>query len=294
VSNVASAFARRAETAQWMSPATRRMALAKLRELYVGIGYPDRWEDYSDLLVDAHDPIGNLRRAGDRDYRLAVGRIGKPIDRTAWLIAPQTAGAILVFEQNAYDFAAALLQVPKFDPDASDAAAYGAIGTVIGHDVTHFVDMLGAQYDLDGRARRWWTADDSVRFQAVAAPLDAQFSAYHPQSGLAVDGKLTQTENVADLGGLVAALDAYHATLGKKISDRNYVRQRDREFFIAFARSWRAKMNDAGMRKQLMNDHAPENYRVATVRNLDAWYAAFDVRPGDRLYVEPAARVHVW
>ena len=294
VANVTAAFIRRVEAATWMSPSTKATALAKLRTLYVGVGYPEQWQDYSDLFVDPRDPLGNLRRVADRSYRRAVARIGQPIDRTEWLIAPQTAGAVLVFEQNAYDFSAALLQPPKFDATASDAATYGAIGAIIGHDVTHFVDVLGAQYDIEGRMRRWWTAEDSARFQALAEPLVNQFSAYRPFPDLSVNGKLTETENIADLGGLAAAFDAYRATLGSRITDKNYVRQHDREFFIAFAQGWRAKLDDGAMRKQLANDHAPENYRVAIVRNFDAWYDAFDVVKGQRLYLEPRARVRIW
>jgi putative endopeptidase len=294
VANVTAAFVRRVEGAKWMSPPTKATALAKLKTLYVGVGYPEQWQDYSDLVVDPRDPLGNLRRAADRSYRRAVARIGQPIDRTEWLIAPQTAGAVLVFEQNAYDFSAALLQPPKFDPTASDAAAYGAIGAIIGHDVTHFVDVLGAQYDTEGRIRRWWTADDSARFQALAEPLVNQFSGYSPFPELKLDGRLTETENVADLGGLAAAFDAYRRTLGSRITDKSYVRQHDREFFIAFAQGWRANISESAMRKQIANDHAPENYRVSTVRNFDAWYDAFDVVKGQRLYLEPTARVRIW
>jgi predicted metalloendopeptidase len=294
VANVTAAFVRRAEAATWMSPATKATALAKLKTLYVGVGYPEQWQDYSDLVVDPRDPVGNLRRVAERNYRRAVARIGQPIDRTEWLIAPQTAGAVLVFEQNAYDFSAALLQPPKFDPTASDAATYGAIGAIIGHDVTHFVDVLGAQYDTEGRMRRWWTPEDSARFQMLAEPLVNQFSAYRPFPDLSVNGKLTETENIADLGGLAAAFDAYRASLGNRITDKNYVRQHDREFFIAFAQGWRAKIGESAMRTQLAGDHAPENYRVATVRNFDAWYDAFDVMRGQRLYLEPKARVRIW
>jgi predicted metalloendopeptidase len=294
VTNVTAAFARRVEAATWMSPATKATALAKLKTLYVGVGYPEQWQDYSDLGVDPGDPVGNLRRVAERAYRRAVARIGQPIDRTEWLMAPQTPGAVLVFEQNAYDFAAALLQPPKFDETASDAATYGAIGAIIGHDITHFVDVLGAEYDIEGRAHRWWTAEDSVRFQALAEPLVNQFSAYRPFPDSSINGKLTETENIADLGGLVAAFDAYRRTLGSMIKDKGYVRQHDREFFIAFAQSWRAKIGDGAMRRQLASDHAPENYRVATVRNFDAWYDAFDVVRGQRLYLEPKARVRIW
>jgi len=238
--------------------------------------------------------LGNLRRVAHRNYRRAVARIDQPVDSTEWLIAAQPAGALLSFQLNSYVFSAALLQAPKFDATASDAACYGAIGAIIGHDVTHFVDVLGADLDVEGATHHWWTADDSVRFQATAEPLVNQFSGYHPFPDASVDGKLTRTENVADLGGLTAAFDAYRRTLGGRATDKAYVRQQDREFFLAFAQSWRAKLGDAGMRKQLANDHAPEKYRVSTVRNLDAWYDAFDVLPGQRLYVEPKARVRIW
>ena len=294
VGAVTDAFIKRVEVATWLSPATRTTALAKLKSLYVGIGYPERWQDDSDLVVDRGDPVGNLRRVADRAYRRALGRIGRPVDMSEWRVTPQTAGAILVFQQNAYDFTAALLQAPKFDATASDAAAYGAIGAVIGHDVTHIVDVLGAEYGIDGALRRWWTADDASRYEALVAPLVTQFGGYRPFADAAIDGKRTQTENVADLAGLAAAFDAYRKSLGARAADGPSVRQRDREFFIAFAQAWRTKTSESALRAQLASDHAPEMYRIATVRNLDAWYEAFDVRPGQRLYLTPDARVRIW
>ena len=294
VGNVTAAFIKRVETATWMSPATRTLALAKLKTLYVGIGYPERWPDYSDLVVDAQDAVGNLRRVADRNYRHALAKLGQPVDMKEWWIPPQTVGAVLVFQQNAYDFSAALLQAPKFDATASDAAGYGAIGAIIGHDVSHFVDVLGADYGVDGAMHRWWTAEDASRFQSLAEPLRNQFWGYHPFPDATIDGKLTQTENIADLAGLASAFDAYRSTLGTRANDKSYLRQQDREFFIGFAQSWRTKMSDAAMREQLSSDHAPEMYRVFTVRNLDAWYDAFDVRPGQRLFLEPGDRVRIW
>jgi predicted metalloendopeptidase len=294
VDNVTAAFINRVEAATWMSSATKAVALAKLKALYVGVGYPVRWQDYSDLVVDPKDAVGNLRRVADRNYRRALSRLGQPIDMKEWWIAPQTPGAILVFQQNAYDFSAALLQPPKFDATASEAASYGAIGAIIAHDVTHFVDVLGAEYDVGGAMRHWWTAEDSAHYQSLSQPLVEQFSDYRPFPDAAIDGKLTLRENIADLAGLSSAFDAHRKTLGNRATDRKYVRQRDREFFIAFAQAWRTKMSDAAMRAQLTNDHAPEMYRFATVRNLDAWYDAFDVRPSQRLYLEPKARVRIW
>jgi predicted metalloendopeptidase len=295
VAGVIAAFRRRVEAATWMSPGTRTLALAKLKTLYFGIGYPERWQDYSDLTVDSTDPVGNLRRVADRNFRHTLARLGQPVDMTEWWMTPQTVGAVLVFQQNAYNFPAALLQAPKFDPTASDAANFGAIGAIVGHEVSHFVDLLGAEWDAEGRMRHWWTSEDLSRFEALVEPLENQFSSYQPFPDLRVDGTRTQTENVADLAGLAAAFDAYRATLGSKASDQAYVRQHDREFFIGFARSWRGKIREEGLRAQVATDsHAPESYRIATVRNIDAWYDAFDVQPGQRLYLEPSARVRIW
>ncbi|MES2176903.1 MAG: M13 family metallopeptidase [Gemmatimonadota bacterium] len=292
--NVTAAFIKRLEAATWMSPATKKIALAKLHALYVGIGYPEQWQDYSDLTIDPSDAAGNLRRVRERNDRRALARLGKPVDMKEWWIAPQRAGALLVFQQNAYTFAAALLQPPKFDATASDAASYGAIGAIIAHDVTHYVDVLGAEYQVNGAMRRWWTAEDSSRYEAITNPLAEQFSSYRPFPDAAVDGRLTLRENIADLAGLAAAFDAYRLSLGNRVRDKQYVRDHDREFFIAFAQAWRAKLSDGSMRTQLTNDHAPEMYRFNTVRNLDAWYDAFDVRPGQRLYLEPKSRVRIW
>jgi putative endopeptidase len=293
--NVRAALVKRVEASTWMSPATKASALAKLKTLYVGIGYPDRWEDYASLTVDPADPLGNLQRVSDRAYRNALARLGQPVNLKHWYMPPQMSGAILVFQQNAYTMAAALLEPPKYDPASSDAAAYGSVGALIGHDVIHFIDVLGADYDTEHRMRHWWTPEDMQRYQALAQPLVDQFAAYQPFPGLPVNGKLTLTENIADLGGLAAAFDAYRKTLGSRVTDTDYVRAQDREFFIAYAQTQRRKTSEAATRKQLATDHhAPEDYRAGTVRNLDAWYAAFDVRPGQRLYLEPSARVRVW
>jgi predicted metalloendopeptidase len=295
VANVSAAFVRHVAAATWLSPETRAMALAKLRTLYVGIGFPERWDDYADLRVDPTDALGNRRRALERAHQRALARLGQPVDLTQWWIAPQAVGAILVFQQNAYDFSAGLLQVPKYDSTASDAANYGAIGAIIGHDISHYVDVLGADYDTVFAERHWWTAEDMARFEAAADPLVQQFNGYRPFPDVALNGRLTRTENVADLAGLTAAFEAYRLTLGDGARDSALVRQQDRQFFIAWARSWRVRIREDALRTQAASsDHAPENYRVDTVRNLDAWYEAFDVRPGQQLYLEPAARVRVW
>jgi predicted metalloendopeptidase len=293
--NVRAAFTKRVGAATWMSWATKASALSKLQTLYVGIGYPDQWGDYFSLTVDPGDPLGNLRRVFDHAYRNAVARLGQPVNLKYWYISPQKVGAVLAFQQNAYVMAAALLEPPKYDHESSDAAAYGSVGALIGHDLTHYIDVLGAEYDTEHRLRHWWTPEDMQRFQALTQPLVDQFAAYQPLPGLSINGKLTLTENIADLGGLAAAFDAYRKTLGSRVTDTVYLREQDREFFIAYAQTQRRKISEGAMRAQVAsNDHAPEDYRADTVRNLDAWYVAFDVRPGQRLYLEPSARVRVW
>jgi predicted metalloendopeptidase len=293
--NVRAALIKRVEAATWMSPATKASALIKLRTLYVGLGYPDQWQDDSSLTVDPADALGNVQRVSERNYRNAVARIGQPVNLKYWYIAPQKVGAVLVFQQNAYVMAAALLEPPKYDHASSDAAAYGSVGALIGHDLTHYIDVLGADYDTGHRLFHWWTPEDMQHFQTLTQPLVDQFSAYQPLPGLSINGKLTLTENIADLGGLAAAFDAYRKTLGSRVTDRDYVRAQDREFFIAYAQTQRRKISEEANRKQIAtSDHAPEDYRADTVRNLDAWYEAFDVRPGQRLYLAPSARVRVW
>jgi putative endopeptidase len=293
--NVVQAFRQRVEAVTWLSPASKRQALAKLNTLYFGVGYPEKWQNYSGLTVSDVDAVDNQQRLADWNYRLAVAHLGRPVDVTEWWISPQTVGAILTFQQNAYNFAAALLQAPKFDPTASDASNYGAIGAIIGHEVSHFVDTLGAEYDAAGRKVHWWTAEDLAGYEVATTPLVKQVSNYRPFPDMTVNGKLTLVENLADLGGLAAAFDAYRNSLGSNASDKESLRQHDREFFIGFARSWRTKIREDALRSQInTSDHAPETFRISTVRNIDAWYDAFDVQPGQRLYLEPRARVRVW
>jgi putative endopeptidase len=293
--DVIAAFRRRVEAVSWLSPASKTRALAKLDTLYFGVGYPEKWPDYSTLAVSPVDALNNLRRVAEWNYQNARARIGRPIDHTDWWISPQSGGAVLLFQQNAYNFSAALLQPPKYDPSASQAAAYGSIGAIFGHEVSHFADTIGADYDAQGRKLRWWSAEDLANYQAAVEPLVQQYASYQPFPDLAVDGRKTLVENLADLAGLNAAFDAHRRALGTKVNDPAFVRQQDREFFIGFARSWRSKYRDDALRAYVTSDaHAPDKYRIATVRNLDAWYEAFDVQPGHRLYLEPKARVRIW
>ncbi|MGI9026264.1 MAG: M13 family metallopeptidase [Burkholderiaceae bacterium] len=293
--DVVAAFSRRVADVPWMTAATKSVALSKLNGMYFGVGYPEKWQDDSKLDIDANDPVGNLQRVADWNYRNALAKLGQPVDRHEWSIAPQSPGAVLNFQLNSYNFAAALLQPPKFDPTESDAANYGAIGVIFAHEVSHLVDTLGSAYDAQGATHLWWTAEDKGKYDAASQALIDQFSAYRPFPDLGVDGKLTLTENIADLGGLATAFDAYRQALGSRATDADELRRQDRQFFIGFARSWRAKLSEEAMRAQIRGDgHAPESYRISTVRNLDAWYGAFDVRPGQRLYLAPASRVRIW
>lgn len=298
--NVVAAFTARVQAAAWLSPASKTHALAKLKALYFGVGYPENWPSYADLMIDPTDPVGNQQRVAERNYRYTLAKLGKPVDKTEWTAAPQWAGAILLFQQNSYNFTAALLQAPKFDATASEAANYGAIGAIIGHEVSHFVDTLGAEYEADGKFRRWWTANDLLQYQTSTAALVKQFESYQPllaKPDARIDGKRTLVENLADLGGLSAAFDAHRAQLAltQRATDKEFIRQQDRQFFIGYARSWRSTMTEAALTKYLANDsHAPEKYRIATVRNIDAWYEAFDVLPGQQLYLEPTARLRIW
>jgi putative endopeptidase len=293
--NVVAAFTRRVEAATWMSAGSKAQALAKLKAVYFGLGYPEKWVDYADLNVSSTDAIGNLQRIADRNYRHTLAKIGKPVDHTEWSLPPQRPSAVLFFQQNSYNFSAALLQLTKFDPTASDAANYGAIGAIVGHEVSHFIDTLGMEYEADGRFRRWWTADDKSRYEALTEPLTKQVASYRPLPDASINAKATLVENVADLVGLAAAFDAHRVALGAKAGDKDYMQQQDRQFFLGFARSWRSKMTDEALRKYIANDnHTPETYRIAIVRNIDAWYDAFEVQPGHKLYLAPNARVSIW
>jgi putative endopeptidase len=295
VANLVDAFCDRIAKVQWMAPETKTLAVAKLRAVYFGVGYPEKWPDYSRLNIDATDAVGNLRRVADWDYHNALARLGKPIEQTEWVIRPQVANGVYVPLQNAYNFSAAILQPPKFDPNVSDAANYGAIGTIFGHELSHFVDTLGAGFTIQGAMQNWWTKDDLARLEAVSVPLVKQFSSYHPFPDVSINGKSTLSENTADLGGLNVAFDAYRHSLGTRINDKEFVRQQDRIFFISVARAWRVKITDDALRIQATTDvHSPQIYRTSTVRNMDAWYAAFDVAPGQRLYLEPKDRARIW
>jgi putative endopeptidase len=290
VSNIIAAFGKRIDQLDWMAPATRAEAQAKLKTMVVGIGYPDRWRSFAGLAVSPTDAFGNVLRAEQFHYAQQVAKLKRKVDRTEWAMAPQMVNAINLPLQNAMNFPAAILQPPFFDPAASDAVNYGAIGSVIGHEISHSFDDQGAQFDAQGRMRDWWTKQDMEHFQAAAAKLVAQFSAYKPFPDLAVNGQLTLSENLADLAGVAASYDAYHAMAGSSAPA-----DADQQFFVGYAHAWQTKLREPTARQRVLTDgHAPAQYRTAIVRNLAPWYKAFNVQPGQALYLEPAERVRVW
>jgi putative endopeptidase len=295
VGNIIAAFRRRINALSWMDSATKAEAQAKLDTLYVGVGYPETWRDYSAYEVKADDIFGNLWRGSLFDYHRYVARLGHPVDRKEWVLTPQTVDAMQLPLQNAITFPAAFFQPPFFDPQAPTAVNYGAVGQLIGHEISHTFDIEGSAVDSTGRVRNWWKPADLAHFNAATASLVAQYDAYRPLPDLAVNGKQTLNENIADLGGLAAAYDAYHASLAGKSDPPQKGLSGDQQFFLAFAQSQCSKSTEAFLRQTLMTDvHSPDEFRPATVRNLDAWYAAFDVQPGEKLYLAPPDRVRVW
>jgi endothelin-converting enzyme/putative endopeptidase len=295
VANIIAAFRRRIEALSWMDPATKTEAQAKLTTLYVGIGRPETWRDYSGYEVKADDIFGNLWRGGLFDYHRFVARLGHPVDRREWCLYPQAVDACELPLQNAINFPAAHFQPPYFDPQAPAAVNYGAIGMTIGHEISHTFDTQGSGFDSTGRVRNWWKPADLERFKATTARLAAQYDTYKPFPDLAVNGKQTLNENIADLAGISVAYDAYRASLAGKAAPVQNGFTGDQQFFLRFVQQWASKSSEAFLREQVMtDDHSPDQFRPVTVRNLDAWYAAFDVKPGDKLYLGPADRVHIW
>lgn len=294
VSGIKDAFAVRIGKLDWMAPATKKEAIAKVRGIVVGVGYPDHWKDYSALKLGT-DAYANAKAAGLNDYRQQLAKISKPMDRGEWWMNAQLVNAVNLPVQNALNFPAAILQKPFYDPAADAAFNYGAIGAVIGHEISHSFDNNGAAFDASGRLRDWWTPADMARFKQAGKALADQFSAYEPYPGLHVQGELTLGENIADVAGLAAALGAYHASLKGKPAPVINGMTGDQRFFLAFAQSWATKVREAAARAQIATDgHAPGQYRALTVRNVDDWYKAFNVKPGDKLYLPPAKRVKVW
>ena len=295
VRGIVQAFDRRLVGLDWMAPATLQEARRKVETVTVGIGYPERWRDYSSLEIRADDAFGNAWRAQEFEYRHQLAKLGRPVDRAEWWLGAHTVNAVFLPLQNAMNFPAGILEPPFYDRTADPAYNYGAIGSVIGHEISHSFDNLGAEFDHEGRLRNWWTSEDSAHFRETSAALVRQYNGYEPFPGLHLNGELTLGENIADLAGLAAAYDAYHASLGGRPAPVIGGLTGDQRFFLGYAQSRRESTREAALRNLIAtNEHAPGRYRAETVRNLDAWYTAFNVQRGQRLYLEPEARVRIW
>ena len=295
VADLIAAFGKRIDAVQWMSPETRAQARAKLAGLKVGMGYPAKWRDYSALEIRRDDALGNAQRAGLFEYQRNLAKLGKPVDHDEWFLLPQEVNALNVPLENRLIFPAAILQPPFFDGAADDAVNYGAIGGVIGHEISHSFDNSGALFDASGKLRNWWTPNDLKNFQAAGAALAAQYDTYFPFPDLHVNGELTLGENIADVAGLATAYDAY--TLSRQGKPEQVLEgfTSDQRFFLGWAQAWRSKAREQALRNSVLtNVHAPGQYRALTVRNLDAWYPAFEVKDGQKLYLAPDKRVKVW
>jgi len=295
VKNLVTAFGARIDRLDWMSPATRVKARQKLATLRVGVGYPDAWVDYRGLQIVKGDAFGNRQRAERFEYERQLAKIGKPVDKGEWWMSPQTVNALNLPLQNALNFPAAILAPPYFDPAAPAAANYGAIGAVIGHEITHSFDDQGAMFDAEGRLSNWWTKEDLEHFRAAGKALAAQYDAYAPFPDLHVNGTQTLSENIADVAGLATAFDGWQASLGGAAAPELAGFTGPQQFFVAYAQSWLTKWREPALRQAVITDgHAPGEYRADSVRNLDAWYEAFSVQPGRALYLPPEKRVRVW
>ena len=295
VVHIKDAFAKRIQALDWMDPATKKEALAKVKGMVVSVGYPEHWLDFSQVTITPNNAYAN-RMAAIRGRTLQqLAKLGKPQDRGEWWMDPQLVNAVNLPVQNALNFPAAILQKPFFDPAADAAFNYGAIGAVIGHEISHSFDSSGAAVDSTGKLRNWWKPADLKHFQEQSQALVDQYNAYEPFPGLHLNGELELGENGADVAGLAAAYDAYRASLGGKELPVIDGFTGDQRFFIAYAQSWATKMREAAERQQIVsNAHAPGDYRAQTVRNNDAWYKAFNVQPGEMLYLPDAKRVRLW
>ncbi|HUJ24985.1 MAG TPA: M13 family metallopeptidase [Myxococcales bacterium] len=293
--NELKAFAARIDKLDWMAPQTRAEAKRKLAALKIGVGYPDKWRDYSGLQIVRGDALGNAERAERFELVRNLRKLGQPVDRGEWVMNPQLVNAVNLPAMNALNFPAAYLQPPNLEPMRPEVMDYGAIGSTIGHEISHSFDDQGALFDSTGRLRNWWTEQDFAKFKDSSERLIKQFDTYQPFPDAHVNGRLTVSENIADVAGLAAAYDAYRLSLGGAEAPAFQGLTGDQQFFLSYAQKWRTKYREALARQRLVTDgHAPPQYRADSVRNEDAWYAAFGVKPGQALWLAPADRVHVW
>jgi len=295
VSNLLAATRQRIDALDWMSPQTKAKAREKLAAFSSKIGYPDAWRDYGKLSVVRGDAYGNALAADRFEYDRNLAKLGKPVDRAEWNMTPMTINAGYDPTLNDITFPAAVLQPPFFDPNADAAVNYGGIGAVIGHEISHGFDDQGRLFDAHGALKDWWTADDAAKYRKRADALVAQYSSYDVLPGLKVNGRLTLGENIADNAGIIVALDAYHASLGGQAAPIIDGFRGDQRFFLGFAQNWRTLWREQIQRELTTTDpHTPDSLRARAVRNVDAWYPAFDVKPGEKLYLAPRDRARIW
>jgi putative endopeptidase len=296
VRNLRQAYAVGIDSLEWMSPATKAQAKAKLAKFTVKIAYPDKWRDYSRLAITRNDLIGNAKRANEFRYDDMISQLGKPVDKSRWGMTPQTVNAYYNASNNEIVFPAAILQPPFFDVNADDAVNYGAIGAVIGHEIGHGFDDQGRKSDGEGNLRDWWTPEDAKAFEARTDKLGAEYDALEPLPGLHVNGKMTMGENIGDVSGLAQAYRAYRISLNGKEPPVIGGFTGDQRFFLGFAQIWRTKMRDEAMRQQVLtNPHSPGMYRAfVPLTNNDVFMKAWNVQPGDKMYRAPEDRVKIW
>jgi len=296
VKNLLAAYKQSIDKLDWMSPATKKEAQAKLAKFTPKIGYPNKWKDYSALSVKRDDLVGNVMRSRVLEIDRELNKLGKPIDREEWGMTPQTINAYYNPEMNEIVFPAAILQPPFFDANADDAVNYGGIGAVIGHEISHGFDDQGAQYDGDGNLRDWWTASDHKNFKAKTSMLVAQYNAFEPLPGYHVNGELTLGENIADNSGLAIAAKAYHISLNGKKAPVIDGLSGDQRLYMGWAQVWRSKMREQQQIVQVKTDpHSPGQYRAnGTLKNQPGFYEAFKVKQGDKMYLAPKERVIIW
>lgn len=296
IANLVKAYEIRIKQLDWMSEVTKKKALDKLRAFTPKIAYPDVWKDYPGLVISDKTFYQNMRNASRWSFNDMVNQLGKPVDKTRWGMTPPTVNAYYSPVMNEIVFPAGILQYPFFHPDADDAFNYGGIGAVIGHEISHGFDDSGSQYDKDGTLRNWWTEEDRTKFTAKAKLLQEQFDAYTVLDTLHVNGKLTLGENIGDLGGLNAAYEAFKMTPQGKSTAKIDGFTPDQRFFLAWAQVWRSNiLPDQAAQRIITDSHSPDNFRtIGAPCNMDAWYEAFDIKPGDKLYKKPEDRIKIW
>jgi putative endopeptidase len=296
VDNLKKASAVRIQNNKWMSAPTKAAALTKLGKMQVMVGYPEKFRDYSKLMMNSDDLYGNVKASSAFEWDYQLSELGKPVDKKKWAMSPATVNAYNSGLENKIVFPAGMLQAPYFDPSFDPAVNYGAVGAVIGHEIMHGFDDQGRKIDENGQARDWWTKEDAERYKALSAELGKQYASYEAAPGAFINGELTMGENIGDLSGLEVAYDAYKMSLGGKPAPVIDGLTGDQRFFLAFAQAWRGKAREDAIKMQLASDpHSPERFRViGPLRNLDAWYEAFKVQPGSKYYLPPEKRVRLW